>query len=462
MVQINFATREVNCKVVYYGPGRCGKTTNLQVVHAKAPTNSTGELVSIATETDRTLFFDFLPLDLGSVAGMRTKFSLYTVPGQVYYDATRKLVLQGADGIVFVADSNPDMMQENIDSLDNLLRNLAENGHEINDIPVVIQLNKRDLPNPLPVEEMKAKLNKTGTWPVVEAVAVNGDGVFQTLKMISQQVIKKLNKEQGFKDDGSGKDRPGAMRSAIAPPPVAPSAPPPVAPSIPAPPKPPMVAASIPVQRPPTANNMPAVQAPAAHAPAAPVTPVARPASNVALNTPTPVVKPATVTSPAVGASALTPPAARPAPTNPVAAQVAKQHEAAKQQEAAKKSNASFEILRPSEEVEEPKSKVGLFLFILVVIGGAAAYYFFVMKPQQEEADKEKAIQSQPPEMGPVNKLPPTTPAPGTGPGPAQTTPAPAPVSPATKTPAPAPGPAAAPAPDAVPQTPATEPKPHP
>ena len=211
MVQINFASREVNCKIVYYGPGRCGKTTNLQVVHAKAPQNSTGELVSIATETDRTLYFDFLPLDLGTVAGMRTKFQLYTVPGQVYYDATRKLVLQGCDGIVFVADSNPDMMKENIESLDNLAKNLSDNGLDLNTIPLVLQFNKRDLPNALSTQEMNEKLNRAG-WATVDAVAVNGDGVFQTLKLISQLVIKRLNREQGF-DEAGGKKK--AMATAL-------------------------------------------------------------------------------------------------------------------------------------------------------------------------------------------------------------------------------------------------------
>ena len=211
MVQINFASREVNCKIVYYGPGRCGKTTNLQLVHEKAPANSTGELVSIATETDRTLYFDFLPLDLGTVAGMRTKFQLYTVPGQVYYDATRKLVLQGCDGIVFVADSNPDLMAENIESLDNLAKNLRENGLDLMDVPMVLQFNKRDLPNAMSIDEMNTKLNRNN-WATVEAVAVNGDGVFQTLKAISQGVIKRLNREQGFTDDGQRKGgRPSAM-----------------------------------------------------------------------------------------------------------------------------------------------------------------------------------------------------------------------------------------------------------
>ena len=210
MVQINFASREVNCKIVYYGPGRCGKTTNLQLVHEKAPVNSTGELVSIATETDRTLYFDFLPLDLGTVAGMRTKFQLYTVPGQVYYDATRKLVLQGCDGVVFVADSNPDLMAENIESLDNLAKNLKENGLDMMDLPMVLQFNKRDLPNVMSVAEMNAKLNRNN-WPTVEAVAVNGDGVFQTLKAISQGVIKRLNREQGFSDEGAKRPRASAL-----------------------------------------------------------------------------------------------------------------------------------------------------------------------------------------------------------------------------------------------------------
>ena len=210
MVQINFASREINCKIVYYGPGRCGKTTNLQLVHEKAPANSTGELVSIATETDRTLYFDFLPLDLGTVAGMRTKFQLYTVPGQVYYDATRKLVLQGCDGVVFVADSNPDLMAENIESLDNLATNLRENGLDIMDLPMVLQFNKRDLPKTMSIEEMNAKLNRNN-WPVVEAVAVNGDGVFQTLKAISQGVIKRLNREQGYNDEGKKPARASAL-----------------------------------------------------------------------------------------------------------------------------------------------------------------------------------------------------------------------------------------------------------
>ena len=200
MVQINFALREVNCKIVFYGPGRSGKTTNLEKVHEKAPKGSIGEMVSIATETDRTLFFDFLPLDLGTVAGMNTKFQLYTVPGQVYYNATRKLVLQGADGVVFVADSQRKMHDENIESLENLMENLHENGLDINTIPFVIQYNKRDLPDIETVAEMNAYLNRWNV-PSFEAVAVKGDGVFATLKSLSSRVISQLNNDHGYSAD---------------------------------------------------------------------------------------------------------------------------------------------------------------------------------------------------------------------------------------------------------------------
>ncbi|RME72185.1 MAG: GTPase [Planctomycetota bacterium] len=196
MVQINFARKEVNCKIVYYGCGLSGKTTNLEVVHEKAPSDRKGELTSIATEGDRTLFFDFMPLDLGKVGGMSTKFQLYTVPGQVYYNATRKLVLQGADGVVFVADSQRSKLEENIESLKNLEENLRENGLDIRKIPLVIQYNKRDLPDAMPVEELDEKLNWYGC-PTFEAVAIRGEGVFPTLKKLSAMVLAKLNKEYG-------------------------------------------------------------------------------------------------------------------------------------------------------------------------------------------------------------------------------------------------------------------------
>ena len=195
MVQINFALKEVNCKIVYYGPGLSGKTTNLEVVHAKAPNQNVGELTSIATEGDRTLFFDFLPLNLGKVAGMNTKFQIYTVPGQVYYNSTRKLVLQGADGIVFVADSRRSKMDENLESLHNLEDNLTEYGMDINAIPLVLQYNKRDLDDVLSVEEIDQQLNRFGS-PFFEAVAVKGDGVFPTLKKLSSMVLEKLNDQQ--------------------------------------------------------------------------------------------------------------------------------------------------------------------------------------------------------------------------------------------------------------------------
>jgi len=194
MVQINFGQREVSCKVVFYGPGMSGKTTNLEIIHKKAPKDAVGEMVSIATETDRTLYFDFLPLDLGQVAGMRTKFQLYTVPGQIYYNATRKLVLQGVDGVIFVADSSPEKMAENLESLQNLRDNLAEMSLTIDDVPLVIQYNKRDLPNAMSIADLNAQINPMGV-PTHEGVAREGKGVFATLKEISRLVIEKLNKE---------------------------------------------------------------------------------------------------------------------------------------------------------------------------------------------------------------------------------------------------------------------------
>ncbi len=263
MVQINLALREVGCKVVYYGPGRSGKTTNLEMVHAKAPKDSVGELVSISTETDRTLFFDFLPLNLGSVAGMTTKFALYTVPGQVYYNRTRKLVLQGADGVVFVADSSSKMMEENIESLENLIENLKENGLDIETIPLVLQWNKRDLPDAMPTEEMEQALNRWNA-PTCESVAIRGEGVFPALKLVAGQVIKKLNHEYGEGQMGAASPKPAA-----APKPAAPAAPKPAAAPAPAPVAPPQPAAPRPKIVPPQAPAQPAVPRPAP-APAAP------------------------------------------------------------------------------------------------------------------------------------------------------------------------------------------------
>lgn len=191
MVSINYAFREVSCKIVYYGPGLSGKTTNLQYVHKKVPTQVRGELISLATDTDRTLFFDFLPLNLGAVQGFSTKFQLYTVPGQVFYNATRKLVLRGVDGLVFVADCQLSKMEENKESLNNLMENLKTYGYQLEEIPFIIQYNKRDLPELASIEQLQEALNHWNV-PYYEAVAVNGIGVFDTLKGICKMVIENL------------------------------------------------------------------------------------------------------------------------------------------------------------------------------------------------------------------------------------------------------------------------------
>ncbi len=193
MVQINFALKEVNCKIVFYGPGMSGKTTNLEIVHQKAPETNKGELTSISTDGDRTLFFDFMPLDLGTVAGMRTKFQLYTVPGQVYYNSTRKLVLQGVDGVIFIADSDPEKIDENIESYENLLENLNEYGKDARELPHVIQYNKRDLPNAMSVEDLDRAMNKYGV-PTFGAVASTGEGVFPTLKTLAGMVLESIDR----------------------------------------------------------------------------------------------------------------------------------------------------------------------------------------------------------------------------------------------------------------------------
>jgi signal recognition particle receptor subunit beta len=191
MSMINYASREINCKIVYYGPGLGGKTTNLEYVFNKVNPETRGKLISLATETERTLFFDFLPVDLGSVKGFKTRFHLYTVPGQVYYNASRRLILKGVDGVVFVGDSQERRMDANIASLQNLYENLAEHGFDPATIPMVLQYNKRDLPDAVSVEELRAQLNPTGL-PDFEAVAVTGEGVFDTLKSVSKLVLKSL------------------------------------------------------------------------------------------------------------------------------------------------------------------------------------------------------------------------------------------------------------------------------
>jgi mutual gliding-motility protein MglA len=192
---INYSSREINCKIVFYGPGLCGKTTNLQWIYKKTNPDSKGKMISLATETERTLFFDFLPLALGEIRGFKTRFHLYTVPGQVFYDASRKLILKGVDGVVFVADSQIERMEANIESVENLRLNMTEQGYDLDKVPYIIQYNKRDLPNVVPLEEMKKVLNPRGL-PDFEACAVDGTGVFDTLKAIAKLVIMELKKNQ--------------------------------------------------------------------------------------------------------------------------------------------------------------------------------------------------------------------------------------------------------------------------
>ena len=194
MTFINYAAREINCKIVYYGPGLCGKTTNLQYIYDKTNPQAKGKLISLATETDRTLFFDFLPLDLGTVRGFKTRFHLYTVPGQVFYDASRKLILKGVDGVIFVADSQAARMEANVESIQNLERNLKEQGYDLSTIPYALQFNKRDLPTALPRDEMYQQLNYKGE-PTFEAVARDGTGVFDTLKSVAKLVLTELKKK---------------------------------------------------------------------------------------------------------------------------------------------------------------------------------------------------------------------------------------------------------------------------
>ncbi|MCA9401225.1 MAG: gliding-motility protein MglA [Candidatus Omnitrophica bacterium] len=193
MAFINYASREVNCKIVYYGPGLCGKTTNLQFIYEKTNPQTKGKLISLATETDRTLFFDFLPLDLGMVKSLKVRFHLYTVPGQVFYDASRKLILKGVDGVVFVADSQEARYDANLESIENLEKNLSEQGFDLQKIPYVLQLNKRDLPTALTVEDLSKALQIKGE-PVIEAVATQGTGVFETLKACAKLVLTELRK----------------------------------------------------------------------------------------------------------------------------------------------------------------------------------------------------------------------------------------------------------------------------
>jgi len=192
MSMINYASREINCKIVYYGTGLGGKTTNLEYVYSRVNPDTKGKMISLATETERTLFFDFLPIDLGEVRGFKTRFHLYTVPGQVYYNASRRLILKGVDGVIFVADSQRERMEANIEAMHNLYENLESYGYDLSKIPFSIQYNKRDLPGAMPVEELRAQLNPMGV-PDFEGIAIEGKGVFETLSSVSKMVVEALS-----------------------------------------------------------------------------------------------------------------------------------------------------------------------------------------------------------------------------------------------------------------------------
>jgi signal recognition particle receptor subunit beta len=192
MPLINYASRELNCKIVYYGTGLGGKTTNLEYVYSKVNPDAKGKMISLATETERTLFFDFLPIDLGEVKGFKTRFHLYTVPGQVYYNASRKLILKGVDGVIFVADSQKGRMEASIEAMHNLYENLDSYGRDLAKIPFAVQYNKRDLPNAMSVEDLRSQLNPANV-PDFEGVAVEGKGVFETLSAVSKMVVVALN-----------------------------------------------------------------------------------------------------------------------------------------------------------------------------------------------------------------------------------------------------------------------------
>jgi len=191
MSYVNHMSKEINCKIVYYGPGLCGKTTNLNYIFSRTKQEARGKMIQLATETERTLFFDFLPIDLGTIQGYKVRMHLYTVPGQVFYDASRKLVVRGADGVIFVADSQPGRREANIESLENLEINMSENGQSLDTVPYAVQYNKRDVPDAVPVEELRSDLNSKGV-PEFEAAALSGEGVFETLKGISRLVLQRL------------------------------------------------------------------------------------------------------------------------------------------------------------------------------------------------------------------------------------------------------------------------------
>ncbi|MEA2564795.1 MAG: mutual gliding-motility protein MglA [Acidobacteriota bacterium] len=288
MVFFNYSTMQMAAKVVYYGPGLCGKTTNLHFIYGHTTSDSRGEMVSLETETDRTLFFDLLPIDVGSIAGFNTRIQLYTVPGQVFYNTTRKLVLKGVDGIVFVADSQRPMLQANAEAFHNLEENLTEMGLSADTLPLVLQYNKRDLPDILSVEEMNAALNR-GNWPHVEACAVSGVGVFETLKEISRVTLLSLKKRLSRPEAQAAPPRPpGPPRPPVqtpVPAPVEAVAPPPLPPPIPR-----AVSAAHPVVAPPPPPGPPVL--PRAVSAAHPVVPQPAPRLTTPAAPPPPPIAP--------------------------------------------------------------------------------------------------------------------------------------------------------------------------
>jgi mutual gliding-motility protein MglA len=303
MVFFNYSTMQMAAKVVYYGPGLCGKTTNLHYIYQHTAGESRGEMVSLETETDRTLFFDLLPIDVGSIAGFNTRIQLYTVPGQVFYNTTRKLVLKGVDGVVFVADSQRAMVQANLDSFRNLEENLTEMGLSVDTLPLVLQYNKRDLADICTIDEMNASVNRND-WPWFEASAVTGVGVFETLKGISKHTLLSLKKRLG-RSEPATPARPPAAPAKPAPPPAAPAPPPPQAAPPPVPPPP---AAAAPPPRP--------AAAPAAKAPAPPPAPAKAPLRKVDVLSELEKLRREAMQQPAATAAPPRPAAAVPAATN--------------------------------------------------------------------------------------------------------------------------------------------------
>lgn len=368
MVQINFAQKQINAKIVYYGPGMSGKTTNLEVVHQRAPEHNRGELTSISTDGDRTLFFDYMPLDLGSIAGMRTCFQMYTVPGQVYYNSTRKLVLQGVDGVIFVADSGAGALEANIESLRNLEENLNEYGKSLATLPHVIQFNKRDLDDAMPLEQLAESLNLHGAQ-MFEGVASTGQGVFPTLKGVAQAVLKNIQAECS-----GGSSTPSLARTGFSARPALPKTP-----AAPAPESAPAPQAPL--------DTAPANPAPANDglelAPRAEAAPVAAPMQQAEPTSPSELMQPAAeAPAPAPAAApAPTPVAAAPAPAPapaPAAAPVAAAP-APVRRRPTRRSSSPSQVQAPAPSVEAKARSQGnsstVWAVVAAMVGAAVATF---------------------------------------------------------------------------------------